>query len=722
MPHRLLSELRHRLRALFRRGAMEAELSEELRFHLERETRKHLEAGLSRPEAERRARAQFGAVEGIKDDARDARGISLLENLARDLRYAVRSLRLRKAMTFGVVLTLGLGIGVNTTMFGIVDRLLYRAPPGLRDPATVHRVYRHSLEDGENRIDQNFSFPTYLELARSGRVFERVAAFQTRQLAVGEGESVQEVPVTLASAGYFDFFDVTPVRGRFFGPADDQIPEGSPVVVLGHEFWQVRFGGQDVIGRTIRVDRALRTIVGIAPPGFVGMTDQGVPALYVPISNYAHSFRGTRYPQNYNWSWLELVARRNPEVSREEAEAELTAALTQSWRNAAAFDAGWGDPAERRIRGELGPVQLGRGPNSGPESRVATWIAGVALIVLLIACANVANLLLSRAVSRRAELGMRTALGASRGRIVSQVLSESLLLAGLGGVAGMALTQWGAASLRAWFLPADLDAAVFTDGRTLVFAGAATILAALLTGLIPALYAARLSGSGFLRVDSRQAGPDRSRLGSALLVIQPALSMVLLVGALLFVRSLHNVRQYRLGYDVDPVALAAANLRGVELDDPARRELNQRMLDAVVTVPGVRSATLAASIPFWSNEGRRIVVPGVDSVNRLGRFILQAGTSDYFRTMGTRILRGRPFDATDREGSPPVVVVSEGMARVLWPGKEAIGRCFRIGAIPRPAAPSSGLRKTCGSGRSPTPGSSPTICRPANTMGPSIRC
>ncbi|HLG04970.1 MAG TPA: ABC transporter permease, partial [Gemmatimonadales bacterium] len=640
--------------------------------------------GSSRAEAERLAHAHFGAVAGTKDDARDARGIALLDNFARDLRFAARSLRSRKAFSLGVILTLALGIGVNATMFGILDRLLWRAPATLRDPATVHRIYRYSTDNGEIRIDRNFSFPTYLDLSRGSRSLKEVVPFQTRDLAVGEGDDAMEVRVTVAGAGYFDLFAAVPVQGRFYTRAEDTPPAGAPVAVLGYEFWQTRFGGQGVIGQTLRVDRILCTIIGIAPRGFVGMSDQGVPAVYLPITTYAHALRGTRYPGNYNWSWLELVARRDPAVSREAAETELTAGFIRSWRSAEAFDAGWGNAEAQRLRGELGPIQIGRGPDAGPETKVAAWIGGVALIVLLIACANVANLLLSRAVSRRAELGMRAALGASRLRILSQVLTESLLLAGLGGVAGLALAQWGAGGLRAWFLPADLDVGVLTDGRTLLFTLAATVAAAALIGLVPAIHAGRQGAAGSLRIDGRQRGYERSRLRTALLVLQPALSVILLVGAVLFVRSLRHVRDFRLGYDVEPVVLAAASLRGTQLGPAGQRELNERMLAAAQTIPGVQWATLAASIPFWSNEGRGLYVTGVDSVNKLGRFILQAGTPDYFRTMGTRVLRGRPFDGTDRAGGPRVAVVSEGMARAVWPDREAIGQCFRIGSDTMP--------------------------------------
>ncbi|HSA57509.1 MAG TPA: permease prefix domain 1-containing protein, partial [Gemmatimonadaceae bacterium] len=208
MLNRILSELRYRLRALFDRGAVERELDAELRFHLEREAEKHVKAGMPRHEAERRARAEFGGIAGIKDDTRDAHGLAALETTWQDLRYAIRGLRRSKSFTIGVVLTLGLGIGANAAMFGIVDRLLFRAPPGLREQDAVHRVYRPRREDAGSRIDRNYSFATYLDLLRDARAFETLAAFQTRRLALGEGDGTRELPVTVASASFFDFFDV----------------------------------------------------------------------------------------------------------------------------------------------------------------------------------------------------------------------------------------------------------------------------------------------------------------------------------------------------------------------------------------------------------------------------------------------------------------------------------------------------------------------------------
>jgi predicted permease len=689
--NRLLSELRYRLRALFHRGDMERELDAELRFHVDKEAEKLVREGMARDEALRRARLTFGGVDRIKDDTRDARGVSLIETTLQDLRYTLRSLRASKAFTAGVVLTIGLGIGANAAMFGIVDRLLFRAPFGLARPDLVHRVYAHWTQNNEPQLVRNLSFPNYLDFARWTTSFSHLAAFQTRQAPIGDGEDARELPVTIASASYLDLFSARPVLGRYYTAAEDSVPTGTNVIVLGHTFWQTRFGGRpEVLGQSLRVGTALFTIIGVAPEGMTGVSDQGVPALYLPITAFAYAFRGTRYTGNYGWSWLELVVRRKPGVSVAAANADLTQAFRKSWREEYREQQGFTVDAMRPWA-ELGPIQLQRGPQAGRDAKVATWVSGVALIVLLVACANVTNLLLSRAASRRREVAMRLALGVRRVRLLRQLLTESLVLVALGGLAGLAVARWGASGLRALFLPTDAPAPVFTDVRTLLFAGLATLATAILTGVAPAVQAGRADLAGLLKAGARQGTYRNSRIGTGLLVFQAALSVVLLAGAGLFVRSLSHVRAYRLGYDVEPIAYALANLRGTRLEPAEAIGLNERLLAAAQAIPGVEHASLAVSVPFWSNEGQGLWVPGVDSIRRLGRFVLQAGSPAYFATLGTRILEGRAFDATDAATAPRVMVVSDGMARALWPDKPAIGQCVRIGADTMPCTTVIGI-------------------------------
>ena len=311
---------------------------------------------------------------------------------------------------------------------------------------------------------------------------------------------------------------------------------------------------------------------------------------------------------------------------------------------------------------------------------MAQWVTGVAVIVLLIACANVANLLLARAVRRRREIGLRLALGVSRRRLVAQLVTESLLLAALGGAAGLLVAHWGGSVLRSRFLTDTSDARALVDWRTIAFAALATLLVGLLTGLAPILQARRADPGSAFRLGTRGAAAHRSRLRSGLLLVQGALSVLLLVGAGLFVRSLQQVRGIRLGFDVEPIVYVDLNLRGVALASEARADLARRLLERVQTFPEVAHATLAETLPFWLSRSTDLYVPGIDSVGRLGHFGLQAGSADYFVTMGTRIVRGRGLTDADRQGAPGVLVVNEAMAKALWPGQDPLGQCVKVEA------------------------------------------
>jgi predicted permease len=597
------------------------------------------------------------------------------------VRYAARGLRSRPGYTAAIILALGLGIGANTAMFGIVDRLLFRPPAYLVDAERVHRVYLSYFWEGETRTEGAFSYRRFEELERLTSSFDRMAAVGYRELAIGTGQGAREMVVGTVSAALFDFFDARPVLGRFFTVAEDATPAGAAVAVLGYGFWQSRYGGAaDVLGKTIHVGSQIYTIIGVAPEGFVGITEEAAPAVFVPITAFAVS-RGDMYFRTHNWSWLEIVARRRREVSVDRANADLQAALVRSWdREAEESSRAWYPrAASARVRSEAAPILVGRGPAASADARIVAWVMGVAIVVLLVACANVANLQLTRAVARRREIALRLALGVTRRRLFQQFATESLLLAVLGGLTGLAIAQWGGATLRALFLRAEDAGILVTDARTVLFAAVATVGVALLTGLAPVAHALHDDTAASLRAGSREGAYRRSRMRTLLLVFQGALSVVLLVGAGLFVSSLDNVRRIRLGYDVDPLLYIEGNLRGIDLPPDARNALADRLLDAARTTPGVRAASLVSSVPFYTYEGRGApIVPGRDSLRRLGRFTLQVGTPSYFEAMGTRIVRGRGISAEDRRGSPHVIVVSAAMADAIWPGEDAIGKQMRF--------------------------------------------
>jgi putative ABC transport system permease protein len=679
----LLSELRYRFRALFLTHSMERELDEELRFHIEQEAKKLEASGLTPGEARRQARIAFGGVERIKDDTRDVSGVSWLEVLLQDLRYAARGLRARPGFTASVVLTLGLGIGANVAMFGIVDQLLIRPPAYLRDPSRVHRIYLTTVSDGRDVTDGFTEYARYLDFTRFTKTLDATAVLSWGQFAIGVGEDAKEMPVGVVSASFWSFFDAKPALGRYFTASEDSIPTGSPVAVLSYAFWQARYGGSpDVLGQSVQIGPALCTIVGVAPAGFDGIPDEGLPAAFIPATLYGYGMSSARgqadYYNRYNWGWLSVIVRRKPNVTIEATNADLTNAYRLSWEAERAISPNTRPVEVARPRAVAGPVVLERGPKATPVAKLALWIAGVAAIVLLIACANVANLLLARALFRRREIALRMALGASRRRLLAQLLTESLLLGALGGVAGIAAAQWGGAILRSLFLSEAPAADVVRDVRTLAFAGVAALAAGFLTGLIPALHAGRAALTPALKTGARDGTYQRSRTRTTLLVLQGALSVLLLVGAGLFVRSLHNVRSMRLGYDVDPVLYVHLNLRGLRLPPDQRAELARRLVDAAQAIPEVAFAARGISVPFWSTEGLGFSVPGVDSIRRLGHFTVQMASADYFTTIGTRILRGRGFTDADRADGPLVAVVSQGMAEAVWPGKDAIGQCIKI--------------------------------------------
>lgn len=687
----LWSDLRYRCRALFRRGAVEAELDQELRFHLERETEKYVREGIPRDEAVRRARVAFGSVDVVKEESRDGRGLALLEHVGQDLRYALRSLRRSPAFTLGVTLTLAFGIGANAAMFGIVDRLLFRAPPLLRESDTVHRVYLNWTYRGDRSAEGTYQYTRYLDLRRLTHSFSDWAAFSNRTLPVGTGPDARELTVGTVSASFFDFFDAQPVLGRFFTAAEDSIPVGATVAVLGYGYWQTHLGGRtDVLGQPIMIETTNYTIIGVAPREFQGLPDQSVPAVYIPITTYAGTFMNGRrvpgYYTTYNWGWLSAIARRRPGVTLEQANADLSQAFTASWTQEVALDPRTPSLASARPAAVAAPVQSERGPRQGKVSRVATWIWGVAAVVLLIACANVANLLLARALFRRRETALRLALGVSRARLAGQLLIESLVLAVLGGGAGLLLAQWGGAVLGRLFLPEYQAGVTLADGRTLLCVLLAVLTAGCLIGLAPVLQSRRADLAEDLKAGSREVGHRRSRMRTALLLLQATLSVVLLIGAGLFVRSLAEVRGLRLGYDVDPVLYIQLNTRGGGLDQAGQIQFRRTMLETARTLPGVTSAALGITVPFWDTWGDDLFVPGIDSVDRLGNFTLQAGTPEYFKTIGTRILRGRGFTAEDRAQAPRVMVVSEAMAATLWPGENPLGKCVRVGADTMPCS------------------------------------
>jgi putative ABC transport system permease protein len=609
-----------------------------------------------------------------------------LDRIQQDIRYAFRGLRRSPGFTATVILTLGLGIGANAAMFGVIDRLMFRPFPYLRDPATVNRVYLQTTSRGRVNARSTFAYLRYLDLRRSTSSFSEYAAFSEWKLAVGDGDATRERTVAGVSASFFGFFDARPALGRFFDVAEDAVPRGASVAVLAYGFWQTEFGGRNVLGQSLQVGPLVTTIIGVAPKGFVGVVEGEPPAVILPITTYAYGLNqgdAQTFATRYNWDLLSVMVRRKPGITARSATSDLTNAFVQSRLAQRLTNSDVPPTNVERPRAIAGALKTAAGPDAGLESKTLLWVTGVAVIVLLIACANVANLMLARVLRRRREIAVRLALGVSRRRLAGQLLTESLILALLGCGAGIAIAQWVSAALRSTLVRDGSSSGLAMEWRTLAVACGLALVAGVITSLAPALLAVRGDLAATLRAGAREGTHQRSRARSALLIMQAALSVVLLVGSGLFVRSLANVRSMRLGWDPEPVLIVMPNYRGLQMDSAARTALRRRLLETAQSIPGVEFAARINGLPFGTSTSP-LFVRGIDSVGRLGRFNYQATTSDFFNVMGTRIIRGRAFTATDRDAAARVAVVSESMARVLWPGRDAIGECMRVNADTMP--------------------------------------
>ncbi|MCA9736556.1 MAG: ABC transporter permease [Gemmatimonadetes bacterium] len=664
-----------------RRGHLDSELQDELRFHAEQIEAEARAAGASPDEAQAIARRRLGPEVRVRQATRDRWSLFWLDDLLQDLRHAVRGFVRAPAFAGTVILTLGLGIGVGSLMFGLVDATLFRPHPFLREPDQVHRVYLQWDRRGE-RVTNGTSVPftRFLDLERWGTRGAELAAVTERRLAVGAGLETRERNVAIVSAGLFDLFDAPPALGRYFLPSEDIPPGGAPVAVLGYSYWKNELGGRDVIGSTIRVRDLLCEIIGVAPEGFVGVAEGEAPSVFLPITAYASAALSGADPSawytTYSWGWMGIVARTPAGVDAEEITADLSTAFQRSWRAEVDLDGG-PSVEESAPRVVLGALRTAAGPAAPLQSRLLLWVFGVAGVVLLITCANVANLIVARSIRRSRETAVRLALGVRRGRLVRQALTESLVLAAAGCLTGLALAYGGERLFRR-LVDVGMPEGILTDPRTLLFAILAAVATSVLSSLGPLLVGERGDVVERLKAGPREGGGRRDRVRGALLVAQVALSTVLLIGAGLFVGSFENVRALRLGYDADALVLVFPQLRGARLETDETVALGERLLAAGTRLPGVEAGSVVSTLPFLSEERTALFVEGLDSVSNLGAFSLQTASADYFPTFGTQILRGRGFGSEDRAGAPPVVVVSEAMAEVLWPGQEALGRCLRL--------------------------------------------
>ena len=675
------------------------DVDEEIRFHLESRIAELIASGVPPVEARERALSSYGDIGASRNElthvdrrrlSRD-RWAAWLDAARQDTAFAIRVFRSQPSFSLAVVFVLALGIGANATMFGIIDRLLLRPPAYVADPANVMMIRYLRTYDGKVDSQDALSYPMYLDLVNTRGAFSGVTAFWDEELAIGRGLAARSVAGRRVTASYFSTLGVHPRLGRFFSADEDAAPSPN-VAVVSYSYWQNQLGGQaSVLGQTLPIGDAKFTIIGVAPAGFAGVTGGDVADVWIPHTAGLSQAAYEHWKENTGGFWMLAVARIAPGITREAAAAAATRVLQTSLRQG-----GMTDEKIAALRPAIGFISvLPREAHAGDGgARVVALLGAVSLLVLLIACANVGNLQLARGIARRREIAVRVALGVSRGRLVAQLLTESVILALAGGVAAVFVAYWGSGLARRVLRgTADLAGASPIDAHVLLYTMATAITAGILTGLMPALHAARSSVSAELKSGVREGGSHRARARTVLLLVQTMLSVVLLVGTGLFVLSLRRIDALPLGLEPTRTLIVSVQTSGMKYSGVELRSLYQRLMQTATESPNVRAAALATSLPFNTSWAVRVRVPGRDSLPRVhdgGPYINEV-TPGYFETVGTRILRGRALRESDNADAPRVVVINESLAKLWWPNENAVGKCMKIGGDSVPCSEIVGI-------------------------------
>jgi predicted permease len=619
--------------------------------------------------------------------------MTLFDSLRRDLLFAFRLMRQTPMVSAVAMLSLALGIGANVAIFSLVNALMLKTLP-IHEPDRLGILGQPPSEPGR-QVGTSFTNPQWEYLRDHQDFLGGVLAVSATRFNTNAGGEARPVAGMFVSGDYFNVLGVTPVLGRAFTKDDDRRgggPDG-PVAVVSHGFWQREYGGdRDVVGRGIFLDGHAFTIVGVAPPEFYGIEvgrtfDIAVPLGTEPIIRGAESALDRRS----NW-WLRIVARLAPGQTLEQADARLAAfhpslreaTMPQDWR-----------PQDQQTYIAL-PFKLAPGGTgiSGLRTRYSQplfVLLGIVALVLLIACANMANLLLAQSATRQRELAIRLSLGASRWLVARQLLIESLLLSFIGSAAGVMLALWGSRALaqllstRTAIVALDLS----LDWRVLGFTMLVGVATGLLFGVVPALRATGLTPAAALRDHSRGvvSGGGRINVGHGLVALQVAISFVLVLGASLFVRTLVDLNSQEMGFRSEGVLIANVDLRRTGLTDKERPALFERVRDAVANAPGVQAAAVSVLTPMSGSTWNNVVtVPGYEAPERQRLSHFNRVTPDYFRVMGTPLLAGRDISASDRAGAPNVVIVNETFAAKYFNGQSPLGKTFMLGLPGRPDA------------------------------------
>ena len=660
---RFLRAAWYHLRALVRSRRVDEELDLELRDHIARETKANIARGMSEADAHRAALVAFGGVERFREETRDTRALQWIDTTLQDLRYALRGLRRAPAFAFVAITTLGLGIGATTAVFTVVDRVLLRPLP-FRDPSRLYAI-SYLPSDFPFVIPPGLLDRFYLTYHDRQRSFERVAAYRRAEFSLSGSGDATRISAALVAADFWPLLGISPARGRAFLPEEDR-PGGERVVVMSDRLWRDRFSADEhIVGRTITLDGDPYVVVGIAPSNFVFPASAD---LWAPLA--------IRLSAN-NSTFLPVIGRLRDGTTPEQARAELDAL-------------GKATPRDRRDPGR--PKTAATVPLkqvvTGDAERSLYLFAGAVALVLLIAGVNVANLLLMRAASRRHEIALRVSLGANRGRLVRQLLTESVLVAGLGGILGTMLAFAGVRALLATAPNGSIPRVdeVHVDARVLAFGILASLVCGVIFGLVPALDGARADQRAALSRTGRTVSSPHGGLRSRFVMGEIALAFVLLTSAGLMIRSFARMRGIDTGYDASGVVTMAVDLPARSYPDATRiRQFHANVLDRLARLAGARAVGAVSYRPMGE-------------MGIMGDFAIEDGSKlpqgytvakptvspGYFGAMGIRLVRGRDFTQRDDSSAPGVVIISESVARLVWPNQDAVGKRISMKDHPGP--------------------------------------
>jgi len=670
-----------RIRALFSRGRLDDDFDQEVEAHLDLFTEEHVRRGMTRDEAYREARRHFGGVAQVKETQRENRGLPQVDTILQDLRYAARMLRKSPGFTLVAILTLALGIGVNTTLFTAFDAVALKPLP-VKNPGNVVRMERWFASGNQGNGQYLFSYREYLDYRDHNRVYSSLVAVSWLFSALAElpsgigATSTGKLTGQLVSENYFSDLGVSPMLGRTFLPEENRTPGANPVLVLSYPFWRVQCNRDpQILGKTIRLNDTAFTVVGVTDEQFIGTGNPPqIPDFWAPLMMQAHAVPGQDWLNEPGARWFQLFGRLNPDSGIKQAQAEMIV-LARQYEQAHA-------PADKTIA-----VTVERATYFGETNTLQFRLFIVLLMlvvgmVLLIACANLANMLLARAASRHKEIAVRLALGAGRWRLIRQLLTESVLLSLLGGAVGLLFSIW--AGRLFWIgIQQGLQSFLWTkielvvrmtpDIRVFGYALAVSLVTGIVFGLAPALQSSKRDVSGALKEEGSAFGQRlrKSRLRSFLLAGQVGVSMLLLVSAGLLVRGLLRSEAAETGFETRRVFLVYFNYGS---DSAKAHELYKRAVGRLETLPEVRNLTLAERPPMsgtWTPPVR------VDQT-REGRTLANHVSSSFFDTLGIPILRGRTFTTRECETQANVAVISDAAARSFWPGDDPIGKRAKL--------------------------------------------